>query len=88
MTGRRLWPHVLVLTVVSVLVALPFLWMIRLAITPEGETFSGLSPIPSDPTLENFGTAMQAADLGRAFANSTIVTVVAVAVNCVVPVLA
>jgi multiple sugar transport system permease protein len=88
MTWRSLWPHVLVLTAVSVLVTLPFLWMVRLAITPEGETFTGLSPIPDDPTLENFGTAMRAADLGRAFANSTIVTVAAVVTNCVVPVLA
>lgn len=85
---RRLWPRVLVLAAVTVLVLLPFLWMIKLALTPEGQAVSGVGVLPDRPTLDNFGTAVQAADLGRAFANSTLVTVVAVAVNCVVPVIA
>lgn len=85
---RRLWLQVLVLAVVTVLVLLPFLWMIKLALTPEGQVVSGVGVLPDRPTLDNFGTAVQAADLGRAFANSTLVTVVAVAVNCVVPVIA
>nr|WP_246211712.1 carbohydrate ABC transporter permease [Phytoactinopolyspora alkaliphila] len=49
---------------------------------------SGISLIPEQPTLENFSVAVQAANLRQAFANSTIVTTVAVATNCVVPVIA
>ncbi|MEV0826629.1 carbohydrate ABC transporter permease [Nonomuraea rubra] len=88
MTSSRTWPRVLVLALVTGVVLLPFLWMLRLAFTPEGEAVSGVGFLPDDPTLDNFATAVQTADLGQAFANSTIVTVVAVAVNCVVPVIA
>ncbi|GAA4043585.1 carbohydrate ABC transporter permease [Nonomuraea soli] len=75
----------LVLAAVTAVVLLPFWWMISLALTPEGDP---IGFVPDRPTLDNFGTAVQAADLDRAFANSSIVTIIAVAANCVVPVLA
>lgn len=88
MPGSRLWPRVLVLTVVTAAVLMPFVWMVSLAFTPEGEMVAGANLIPENPTLENFSVAFTAANLDRAFVNSTIVTLVAVATNCIVPVLA
>lgn len=82
---RRAWPRVVALAAVTALVLLPFWWMLSLAFTPEGQS---VSFIPEQPTIENFQIAVQAANLDTAFANSTIVTVVAVATNCIVPVIA
>ncbi|HLR97881.1 MAG TPA: carbohydrate ABC transporter permease [Jiangellaceae bacterium] len=59
--------------------------MISLAFTPEGHS---VRFIPEQPTVENFQIAVQAANLDTAFANSTLVTVVAVLTNCTVPVIA
>ncbi|ACQ79557.1 binding-protein-dependent transport systems inner membrane component [Beutenbergia cavernae DSM 12333] len=82
---RRMWPRVLVLAVVTVAVLFPFWWMLSHAFTPEGQP---VSLIPAEPTTENFQTAVTAANLDTAFANSTLVTVVAVLTNCIVPVIA
>lgn len=84
----RRWTRPVVLTVVAALVLMPFIWMISLAFTPEGQTVAGANLIPENPTLENFSVAFQAANLGRAFLNSTFVTVITVATNCIVPVIA
>jgi multiple sugar transport system permease protein len=80
--------QVLVLTVATVLVLMPFVWMVSLAFTPEEDAFTSLRLIPEHPTLDNFVAAFQAANLDRAFVNSTIVTCVAVLTNCVIAVLA
>ncbi len=84
---RRSPGSIAVLVIASLLVFAPFLWMISLAFTPEAEAFGSTSLIPSDPTLENFGAALDGG-IARAFVNSLIVTVVAVATNCVLAVAA
>ncbi|NEE04723.1 carbohydrate ABC transporter permease [Phytoactinopolyspora halotolerans] len=86
--SSRLWPRVMVLSVVTALVLLPFVWMTSLAFTPEGAAFSEVRLIPAQPTLENFATAMRVANLDTAFINSAVVTSIAVLTNCVIPVLA
>ncbi|NIK54705.1 carbohydrate ABC transporter permease [Kribbella shirazensis] len=87
-TGTQHRRRFVVLALVTLLVLMPFLWMISLAFTPEEAAFSSTRLIPANPTLDNFGEAFRAANLGRAFANSAIVTLIAVATNCVVAVIA
>ncbi|ARJ03860.1 hypothetical protein B5808_00385 [Cnuibacter physcomitrellae] len=79
---------IIVLMVVTVLVLVPFAWVISLSLTPESEAFGSVSLIPAHPTLENYGTAFSDADLGRALLNSGIVGVVTVVTNCLLAVLA
>jgi multiple sugar transport system permease protein len=78
----------LALAVASVLVLMPFLWMISLAFTPEQDAFGSIGLIPSDPTAANFATAVTDAQLGRAMLNSALVTVVAMVTNCLAAVAA
>lgn len=78
----------ILLVVLSVLVLIPFFWMISLAFTPENDAFGSVSLIPANPTLENFSTAFTDVELGRALVNSGIVAVVTVATNCAFAVLA
>ncbi|MGN9846160.1 carbohydrate ABC transporter permease [Nonomuraea sp. H19] len=78
----------LALAVASVLVLMPFLWMISLAFTPEQDAFGSIGLIPSDPTTANFATAVTDAQLGRAMLNSALVTVVAMVTNCLAAVAA
>ncbi|TMR92785.1 carbohydrate ABC transporter permease [Nonomuraea basaltis] len=78
----------LTLTIASVLVLMPFLWMISLAFTPEQDTFGSIGLIPARPTGENFATAVVDAQLGRAMLNSALVTVVAMVTNCLAAVAA
>lgn len=84
----RNWPRILSLSLVTIAVLVPFIWMASLAFTPEGQTVVGANLIPDNPTLQNFVTAFQAAGLGRAFINTAIVSIATVACNCVVAVLA
>lgn len=74
------------LLVATLLVLFPFLWMVSIAFTPADQAFRDVSLFPSDPTLENFTTALTVGNLDRAFLNSTVVALVAVATNCVVTV--
>lgn len=77
------------LLIATVLVMMPFLWMLSIAFKPEVETFSSVPQlIPADPTLENFSTAWTSGNVGRAMINSTIVAGMAVLVNCTLAVLA
>jgi multiple sugar transport system permease protein len=96
MTGRktrgpragRPWQRFLVLALATVLVLVPFAWMVSLAFTPEQDAFTSARLIPEHPTVDNFVTAFRAANLGRAFANSAVVTCLAVLTNCVIAILA
>lgn len=73
--------HIL-LIVVTALTIMPILWVIKMALTP-AQAFRGaeLSPIPSDPSLDNFMTVVSssAADgtwlFGRQLLNSVVVSV-------------
>ncbi|MEV6964836.1 carbohydrate ABC transporter permease [Hamadaea sp. NPDC051192] len=77
-----------ILAVATALVLLPFVWMVSLAFTPEEDAFASVHLIPDNPTLDNFVAAVQAANLGRAFVNSAVVTLLAVLTNCLIAVLA
>ncbi|MCA2221861.1 carbohydrate ABC transporter permease [Nonomuraea aurantiaca] len=70
------------LATASVLVLMPFLWMISLAFTPERDAFGSIGLIPAHPTLTNFTTAVTDARLGAAMLNSALVTAVAMVTNC------
>ncbi|SEG95788.1 multiple sugar transport system permease protein [Nonomuraea solani] len=76
------------LAIASVLVIMPFLWMISLAFTPENDAFRTVSLLPAQPTTDNFVTAFTDAHLGRALLNSAVVTTVAVLTNCLAAVAA
>lgn len=73
---------------VSLLVLTPFLWMISLAFTPPEQAFGSVNLIPTDPTLENFETALTEANMLRALINSAIVAAIVVIGNCVFAILA
>ncbi len=85
---RNRWGAGLILGLTTVIVLVPFLWMISIAFTPEKEAFGSISLIPSHPTLGNFTTALVNANLIRALLNSAIVAVVAVSANCLIAVMA
>lgn len=67
--------------VVTLLMLVPFLWMISIAFTPENEAFGSLSLIPAHPTWQNFWDALTKVDLLRALVNSGVVALLAVGVN-------
>lgn len=73
---------------VTLLVLLPFLFVVSLAFTPEDQAFGSVTLIPENPTWDNFTTAFFSADLARALGNSAIVAAVTVLSNCVITVLA
>jgi multiple sugar transport system permease protein len=73
---------------VTVLVLIPFLWMISLAFTPEDQAFGSVGLIPDDPTLDNFSAALTDIGLPRALGNSLLICALCVAVNCVIAPLA
>lgn len=73
---------------VSLLVLTPFLWMLSLAFTPADKAFSSVSLIPSEPTVDNFVTALTDANILQALANSAAVAAIVVFGNCLFAVLA
>ena len=52
-----------VLVLVAVVVLYPVLWVVRMALTSSQGFATGLSPIPSDPTLQNFVDVVSATDV-------------------------
>ncbi|GAA1484329.1 carbohydrate ABC transporter permease [Brachybacterium fresconis] len=84
--GRAL--NIALLLIATAVVLFPFLWMISLAFTPAQEAFRDVKLWPSSPTFQNFVTALTVGNLGRAFLNSVIVALAAVASNCVIAVAA
>lgn len=79
---------IITLVIFTVLVLVPFAWVISLSFTPPADAFGSASLIPANPTLENYTTAFFDADLARALLNSGIVGLVTVATNCLFAVLA
>lgn len=87
--SRRALPSFVVLVVATVLVAMPFLWMVSLALKgPEEIAASVPRLIPSAPGLGNVTEALEGAGLLRAMANSFAVGLGAVVANCVIATLA
>ncbi|GMA23992.1 hypothetical protein GCM10025864_17510 [Luteimicrobium album] len=80
--------RIALLVVVTVLVLVPFMWMLSLAFTPEDQAFGSVSLFPAHPTLANFDAALHQIDLLRALGNSLVVGALAVLVNCIVAPLA
>ncbi|SDE45353.1 carbohydrate ABC transporter permease [Auraticoccus monumenti] len=87
-TRRATWATRLGLVAVTLLVLVPFAWMVSISFTPEQQAFSSAALVPSDPTLTNYVDAFTDANLGRAMANSFVVTVVPVLTNCLAAVAA
>lgn len=80
--------NIALLLIATAVVLFPFLWMISLAFTPAQEAFRDVKLWPSNPTFQNFVTALTVGNLSRAFLNSVIVALAAVASNCVIAVAA
>lgn len=86
---RRFRPgSFLLLFTTTLLVLLPFLWMVSIAFTPPEQAFGDASLIPSEPTLDNFVRAVEEANLLPALANSLAVGLIAVVTNCVIAIAA
>lgn len=87
--ARRFRPgSFLLLFTTTLLVLLPFLWMVSIAFTPPEQAFGDASLIPSEPTLDNFVRALEEANLLPALANSLAVGLIAVITNCVIAIAA
>jgi len=87
--ARRFRPgSFLLLFATTVLVLLPFLWMVSIAFTPPEQAFGDANLIPSEPTFDNFVRAVQEANLLPALANSLAVGLIAVVTNCVIAIAA
>lgn len=75
-------PLHVILLVVAVLMAIPFLWMLLASFKPLSEIFQyPPSLIPQDWTLRNYTTALTQVDFARAFVNSVVVAVSVTAVS-------
>jgi arabinogalactan oligomer / maltooligosaccharide transport system permease protein len=76
---RGLASHAL-LVVVAVVVLYPVLWVVRMALTPSQAFATGLSPIPPNPSLQNFVDVIGRTDMngtwlfGRQLLNSIVVS--------------
>jgi len=66
---------ILVLLAAAAAIALPFLWIVRGALSPADGELYRLPPtlFPSDPTFDNFGKALAKVPFGRFVLNSLIV---------------
>ncbi|MGN6243905.1 MAG: carbohydrate ABC transporter permease [Motilibacteraceae bacterium] len=79
----------LALVIATILVLIPFWWMLSIAFKPETEVFSEQPRLlPAHPTLHNFTVAFVDGNMGRALVNSLLVAVLVVVTNCVFALLA
>ncbi|MHB1132340.1 MAG: carbohydrate ABC transporter permease [Chloroflexota bacterium] len=82
--GRWDWLLYVVLIAFAVMMLTPFAVAVFTSLKPKEELlFSGINLLPSNPRLLNYVEAMQRAEWGRYFFNSTFVTVVCVAISLV-----
>lgn len=76
---RGVASHVLLICV-AVVVLYPVLWVVRMALTPSQTFATGISPIPPNPSLQNFVDVMGRTDMngtwlfGRQLLNSIVVS--------------
>jgi multiple sugar transport system permease protein len=82
-TGR-----IVLIILVTLVLLVPFAWMISIAFTPAAKAFGSVNLIPKNPTLDNFGNALTQIDLLRALGNSLLVAAAAVVVNAIIAPLA
>lgn len=80
--------RIVLIVIVTLLVLVPFAWMISIAFTPADKAFGSVNLIPKNPTLDNFGSALSQIDLLRSLLNSLLVAAAAVVVNAIVAPLA
>lgn len=63
----------LILTIVAILTFWPLLWMLGTSFKPPRDIFgSGINPIPTSLTIDNYTAAFHATDIPHQFANSII----------------
>ncbi|MEU4831991.1 carbohydrate ABC transporter permease [Streptosporangium sp. NPDC023615] len=80
---------VVALVIATLLVLVPFWWMVSIAFKPESEVFSAEPRLlPDDPVLDNFSVALDAGNLATAMTNSLVVALLVVVANCVFTLLA
>ncbi|MGC5013219.1 carbohydrate ABC transporter permease [Streptosporangium sp. DT93] len=80
---------VIALVIATLLVLVPFWWMVSIAFKPESEVFSAEPRLlPGDPVLDNFSVALDAGNLAAAMTNSLVVALLVVVANCVFALLA
>ncbi|MEU6409163.1 carbohydrate ABC transporter permease [Microbispora sp. NPDC046933] len=83
-TAQPGWRRTLLAGVVTLLVAMPFVWMVSLAFKPKTEAFSYPPKLlPDQPTLSNFAYVWNSTNIPGAMANSLIVSTLTVVGNCV-----
>lgn len=76
---RGIASHVLLISV-AVVVLYPVLWVVRMALTPSQAFATGLSPIPPNPSMQNFVDVIGRTDMngtwlfGRQLLNSIVVS--------------
>jgi multiple sugar transport system permease protein len=73
-SGRARWLTNIALVVVTVIFALPFLWILAAAFDNDPGKYV---PWPNEPTLDNFRYLWNERDVGRALRNSLLVSVTA-----------
>ncbi len=73
------------LSTIAVLMLIPLVWLVSTSFKSSGEDLFQFPPqfIPKQPTLENFVTVWQSNPFGRYLFNSTLVSVLTVALNLV-----
>lgn len=90
MNGRKIaiWANYVVLGVIGIIMAFPFLWMIFSSLKPAGEIISFPPTLfPANPTLENYAKAVSMIKVFRLYGNSFFITVtytiLTVFLNCI-----
>ncbi|HEY7735901.1 MAG TPA: carbohydrate ABC transporter permease [Candidatus Limnocylindrales bacterium] len=93
-TRRRRWPETaawyLVLTLIGVLTAFPFVWILLTSIKGPADAIFSVPPqfIPNDPTLANYARVWEALPVPTFFLNSILVAVATTVLNLLVASLA
>jgi putative chitobiose transport system permease protein len=91
---RRRWPEAaawyLVLTLIGVLTAFPFVWILLTSIKGPADAIFSVPPqfIPNDPTLANYARVWEALPVPTFFLNSILVAVATTVLNLLVASLA
>jgi putative chitobiose transport system permease protein len=91
---RRRWPETIawytVLTMIGVLTAFPFLWILLTSLKGPADPIFSVPPqlVPADPTLANYGRVWDALPVPQFFLNSILVALATTVLNVIVASLA